>query len=152
MMMRIALGLAVLLAMPSAQAQTTMRDRMVGIWFGSGQPGDQSQMYIDHFNADGSFRNQHRQCAQGKIADESREAGRWRMEGNTLVIDIATVNGQPVTIEYIGNAPTLVAGAVQINLRLPDRAPGAPMPPSTATVVIRSADGSSVATGLIAIR
>ncbi len=52
-------------------------------------------MYIDYFNADGGFRNQHRQCAQGKVAYETSETGRWRVSGDTLTIDIATVNGKP---------------------------------------------------------
>lgn len=92
---RIALVLAALLATQPvlAQAQAPLRDRMVGIWFGSGQPGDRSQMYIDHFNADGSFNNQHRWCRMGKAFDTA-ESGRWRMEGNILVIDIALTGGR----------------------------------------------------------
>ena len=88
--------LPVLILAPTALpalAQGSLRDRMVGIWFGIGQPDDKSQMYIDHFNADGSFRNQHRWCRQGKATDIA-ESGRWRVEGNILTIDIATVNGQ----------------------------------------------------------
>jgi hypothetical protein len=49
---------------------------------------------IDTFNADGSFRNQHRWCRQGKASDLS-ETGRWRVVGNILNISIATVSGQP---------------------------------------------------------
>jgi hypothetical protein len=99
-MKRVMLAAALLLAAAPALAQNakpqpkSMSERMVGSWFGSGQPHDRSQMYIDNFLPDGSFRNQHRQCALGKIADEIFEAGRWRMAGNILTIDIATVNGQ----------------------------------------------------------
>ena len=32
----------------------------------------------------------------------------------------AFVNGHAAAVEYIGNAPTLVEGVVQINIRLPD--------------------------------
>lgn len=76
---------------------------VAGVWFGSGQPNDRSQMYIDYFNADGSFRNHHRQCAQGKIAYEAFETGRWRVADNSLTIDIATVNGrkEPRTDYYV---------------------------------------------------
>ena len=79
---------------PSTQKPRPLAERWAGIWFGSGQPGDRSQMYIDSFNADGSFRNQHRQCAQGKIAHEAFETGRWRIVGDRLTIEIATVNNQ----------------------------------------------------------
>ena len=85
-----------LLASPAlAQKPRSMTERWAGSWFGSGQPNDRSQMYIDTFNPDGSFRNQHRQCAQGKVAYEVFESGRWRIAGDRLTIDIATVNNRP---------------------------------------------------------
>jgi hypothetical protein len=75
-----------------AQKPAGMTQRWAGIWFGTGQPNDRSQMYIDYFNADGSFHNQHRQCAQGQVVYEVFETGRWRIAGDRLTIDIATVN------------------------------------------------------------
>lgn len=81
---------ALLLAALPAQAATYP---MAGVWFGTGQPGDRSEMYIDYFSADGSFHNQHRECRQGKIASEIKETGRWSVKGDILTIDIATVNG-----------------------------------------------------------
>jgi hypothetical protein len=86
--------LLLLTAMP-ALAQGTMTQRMAGTWFGTGQPNDKTEMYIDHFSADGGFRNQHRWCRQGKVAQDLSESGRWRMSGDTLTIDIATVNDRP---------------------------------------------------------
>ncbi len=68
---------------------------MTGAWFGTGQPDDRSEMYIDTFNADGSFHNQHRWCREGRIAREVRETGRWKVAGDLLTIDIATVDGRP---------------------------------------------------------
>ena len=99
-MKRLVFMMALLLAASPAlaqkpAAQKPLAERWVGAWFGSGQPGDRSQMYIDYFNADGGFRNQHRQCALGKVAYETFETGRWRVSGDTLTIDIATVNGKP---------------------------------------------------------
>jgi hypothetical protein len=75
---------------------------MAGVWFGTGQPGDRSEMYIDYFNTDGGFHNQHRECRQGKIASDIRETGRWSVKGDILTIDIATWNGQaaPRTDRY----------------------------------------------------
>lgn len=91
------LAATLLLTMSPAMAQKpkSLTERWAGSWFGSGQPNDRSQMYIDTFNADGSFRNQHRQCALGKVAYEVFETGRWRIVGDRLTIDIATVNKQP---------------------------------------------------------
>jgi len=100
MMKRIALGLALLLAAQPVLAQkpAPMQDRMVGIWFGSGQPGDRSQMYIDTFNADGTFHALHRACMQGKALDQT-QTGRWRLSGNVLTISMTAVNGQATAYE-----------------------------------------------------
>ena len=92
--MRPLLLAALLLAAAPALAQKPLPQRWAGIWFGTGQPGDRSEMYIDTFNADGSFRDHHRWCRQGKATDIT-ETGRWRIEADILTIDIAMVNGRP---------------------------------------------------------
>lgn len=81
----------ILLAALPASAATSP---VVGDWFGTGQPNDKSEMYIDHFTADGGFHNQHRYCREGKIAAEIRETGRWSLKGDVLTVAIATVNGK----------------------------------------------------------
>ena len=93
--MRRAVTVALLLAASPACAQgPSLTQRWTGHWFGTGQPGDRSQMYIDSFEPDGSFHVLHRACVQGKAHDQT-QTGRWRIEGNILTISIATVNGQP---------------------------------------------------------
>jgi hypothetical protein len=66
---------------------------MAGTWFGTGQPNDKSEMYIDSFGADFTFHNQHRWCRQGKATD-LRESGHWIINGDILTIEIETVDGQ----------------------------------------------------------
>jgi hypothetical protein len=68
---------------------------MAGAWFGTGQPDDRGEMYIDYFDAGGAFHNHHRWCRQGKIAADIKETGRWSVAGDILTIDIATVDGRP---------------------------------------------------------
>jgi len=82
--------LALLVALPASAATYPM----AGAWFGTGQPDDKSEMYIDTFNADGGFRNHHRWCRQGKAFD-TKETGRWSVKGDILTIAIATVDGAP---------------------------------------------------------
>ncbi|HJR56256.1 MAG TPA: hypothetical protein VJ798_06735 [Rhizomicrobium sp.] len=98
----LALVAALLLAAAPALAQKKPWP-VAGIWFGSGQIDDRSQMYIDTFNPGGSFHAHHRKCAQGKVAYELFEAGRWRVVDNALTVDIATVNGrkEPRTDLYL---------------------------------------------------
>lgn len=104
-MKRALLVCLLLLAAAPALAQKSLSQRMVGSWFGTGQPDDRSEMFIDSFNADGSFHDQHRWCRQGQPTDIS-ETGRWRVEGGILIIDIATVSGrqQPRSDRYRVNA------------------------------------------------
>jgi len=73
-MKRVLLVAALLLAASPALAQGTatqgaLAQRWAGAWFGTGQPDDKSEMYIDIFNADGSFRNQPLQL--GIAADDT---------------------------------------------------------------------------------
>jgi uncharacterized protein (TIGR03437 family) len=62
------------------------------------------------------------------------------------------VNGQPAEILYIGNAPGVVQGVVQINLRLPDLIPPAfGTQPGAPYVSLKYAQGS-VPAGTVAVR
>ena len=61
----------------------------------------------------------------------------------------AIVNGYPAAIEYIGNAPTLVEGVVQVNVRLPDPIPARGQA-GIATVVVMTDQKNAV--GYIAVR
>ena len=82
--------LAVLLlpAMPVLAAPSPM----VGSWFGSGQPGDKSSMYIDRMRADGSWRGEYRTCVKGKTQDVVQE-GRWALSGDILTLTVQIVDG-----------------------------------------------------------
>jgi hypothetical protein len=64
-----------------------------GVWFGTGQPDDKSEMYIDYFQAGGAFHNHHRWCRQGKAEDLS-ETGHWTLEGDALTVRIETTDGR----------------------------------------------------------
>lgn len=66
---------------------------MAGVWFGHGQPGDQLAMYLDQLRPNGDFLVHHRTCIKGKTLDQFA-SGRWSVAGNTLTINIQTVNGQ----------------------------------------------------------
>ncbi len=64
----------------------------------------------------------------------------------------ALVNGHDAAIEYIGNAPTLVEGLVQINVRLPNALSSPVVAPGVAIIAIVSDTGEGVAFGTIAVR
>ncbi len=83
--MRRLLPILLLAAAPAFAASPTV----LGNWFGTGQPDDRSEMYIDHFLPGGVFRAEHRWCRQGKAFDHP-QTGRWSVAGNTLTIHVAT--------------------------------------------------------------
>jgi hypothetical protein len=70
-------------AVPCAAAPATL----VGNWFGTGQPDDRSEMYIDHFLPGGGFRAEHRLCRQGKAIDGG-QSGSWSLAGDILTIHV----------------------------------------------------------------
>lgn len=78
-------------ATPCAAAPATL----LGNWFGTGQPNDKSEMYIDHFLPGGIFRAEHRTCRQGK-AQDGTQTGRWALAGDTLTIHVAMESGNRV--------------------------------------------------------
>jgi len=66
-----------------------------GRWFGSGQPQDRSQMWLDETTPDGRFHVLHRACRQGKALDTVEE-GTWSLKGDVLTIQIEKLNGRPI--------------------------------------------------------
>ncbi len=90
--MRVALGLCGLLLATPALAQPSW---MVGIWYGYGQPGNKSQMWLETVTPDGKVHVRHRSCVQGKAFDEIQE-GSWSLKGDVLTLQIAKIDGQPI--------------------------------------------------------
>jgi uncharacterized protein (TIGR03437 family) len=74
----------------------------------------------------------------------------------TVIVPQISVNRQPSELLYVGNAPTLVQGVVQINLRLPNPIPPSPgLPPGQVYVGLSypplGADGT-ISGGVISVR
>ncbi len=91
-MMRLLVAAFVLLATPAlAQGNSAW---LHGHWFGTGQPEDRSQMWLDLTAPDGRFHVFHRACRQGKAFDTIEE-GRWSLKGDVLTITIEKINGRP---------------------------------------------------------
>jgi hypothetical protein len=67
-----------------------------GTWFGTGQPGDRSSMYIDRLQANGNWRGEYRTCIKGKSQD-SIQTGHWSLSGDMLSLSVETVDGMIVS-------------------------------------------------------
>lgn len=89
-MRRLVACLVLLLSPSAAFGQSSL----AGNWFGYGQPGDKSAMYLDRMLPDGTFRVHHRTCIKGKAFDQYA-AGRWVKTADGFTISIETVNGVP---------------------------------------------------------
>jgi hypothetical protein len=81
------------LALLSATPVQAAESWYVGRWFGSGQPGDKSQMWLETGTADGKFHVLHRACRQGKAFDSVQD-GTWSLSGDTLTIHIQQADGE----------------------------------------------------------
>jgi hypothetical protein len=81
-----------LLSGPAAATPSLSAASWAGTWFGTGQPNDKSEMYIDYFEPGGTFHNHHRTCLKGKAADMA-ETGHWSLKGNALTVQIETIDG-----------------------------------------------------------
>ncbi len=88
--MRSVVAALLLMALPANAAPPWL----AGTWFGTGQPGDRSEMFLDTMGANGQFRAHHRWCRKGKPVDQF-QAGTWSLKGDLLTINVATVNGKP---------------------------------------------------------
>jgi hypothetical protein len=82
-------ALALLLAATPAAAAPAW---LPGNWFGTGQPNDKSEMWLERAGADGSFHVEFRACRQGKAFDNSND-GHWVLDGDAETITVDTVNG-----------------------------------------------------------
>jgi hypothetical protein len=79
---------ALLFATPAQAADSWL----VGRWFGSGQPDDRSQMWLETGTADGKFHVLHRACRQGQAFDSTQD-GTWSMKGDMLTVRIEKIDG-----------------------------------------------------------
>ncbi|MBV9550021.1 MAG: hypothetical protein JO256_10160 [Alphaproteobacteria bacterium] len=68
---------------------------IAGRWFGTGQPNDKSEMWLEEGGADGSFHVLFRACHQGKAVDMTND-GHWELNGNAETITVEAVNGQKI--------------------------------------------------------
>ncbi len=84
--------LAALLMLAALASPAGAAPFLAGHWFGQGEPGDKTAMFLAHMLPDGGFRVQFRSCVKGKPRD-SFEAGSWVLKGDLETITILTVNG-----------------------------------------------------------
>ncbi len=68
---------------------------LAGTWFGTGEPYDKSEMYLDHFLPNGELHSQFRACHNGKATTNSTEDGSWSVAGNILTIHMEKHDGMP---------------------------------------------------------
>ena len=72
----------------------------VGVWFSTGQPHDPEMITRDQFNADGTFRFEHRKYRDCELVYRAVEEGHWAQDGNILTTDIESINGAPVSYSH----------------------------------------------------
>jgi hypothetical protein len=97
MMVRTLAGAVLLSWCLIAPAQAQDASMMVGNWFGQDtvqKPGYLKQ-WITRFAADGGYVTEFQTYDHCALIDRSRYEGRWTLEGNIRVMQLANYNGQP---------------------------------------------------------
>jgi hypothetical protein len=88
-MRRVLAALLLMASLPASAAPSWL----AGTWFGTGQPGDRSEMFLDTMGGNGQFHAHHRWCNKGKAVNQF-QVGTWTLKGDLLTINIATVDGK----------------------------------------------------------
>src|ERR1051326_7027085 len=68
---------------------------LVGIWFSAFQPDEPNVMSLIEFNADGTFREEFRKCANGDFIGYQTESGTWSVVGDVEHVRAEEINGTP---------------------------------------------------------
>jgi hypothetical protein len=76
-------------------AQTSM----VGIWYSPFQPDEPNVMSLIEFNADGTFHEEFRKCADGDFVGYQTESGTWSVMGDVEHLKADQINGSAATAE-----------------------------------------------------
>ncbi len=93
---------SLVLAVAATLALTTplsAESSMVGIWFSPFQPDEPNVMSLIEFNADGTFREEFRKCADGDFVGYQTESGTWSVAGEVEHIRASEINGTPAVAE-----------------------------------------------------
>jgi hypothetical protein len=72
---------------------------MVGIWYSPFQPDEPNVMSLIEFQADGTFHEEFRKCADGDFIGYQTESGTWSVMGDVEHIKADRINGTAATAE-----------------------------------------------------
>ena len=81
-------------------AATSADASPVGLWYSAGQPHDPDIVTRDQFNADGTFRFEHRKYKGCELVYRAVEEGHWVQEGDVLTTHTERINGSPISYSH----------------------------------------------------
>jgi hypothetical protein len=66
----------------------------VGIWYGVGEPDDETISYIDFYHPDGTFNSEFRKCVRNEVVWRQTETGKWSVQNGVLRMISDTIDGK----------------------------------------------------------
>lgn len=68
---------------------------LVGIWYGVGEPDDETISYIDFYHPDGTYNSEFRKCVRNEVVWRQTASGKWSVKNGVLQMIADKVNDKP---------------------------------------------------------
>ena len=105
--------------LPAVAAPSGDAAPFVGIWYGVGEPDDETISYIDFYHPDGTYNSEFRKCVRNEVVWHQTASGHWSVRNGALRMIADKIDGKPdhydnsYTIE--GIAPNEFRARLQSN-------------------------------------
>src|SRR5215470_6451727 len=86
---------AVCAMLPARAAPSSDAGPFVGIWYGVGEPDDETISYIDFYHPDGTYNSEFRKCVRNEVVWRQTASGKWSVQNGVLRMSADKVNDRP---------------------------------------------------------
>ena len=70
--------------LPARAAPSADAGPFVGIWYGVGEPDDETISYIDFYHPDGTYNSEFRKCVRNEVVWRQTASGKWSVQNGVL--------------------------------------------------------------------
>jgi hypothetical protein len=81
--------------LPARAAPSGDSAPFVGIWYGVGEPDDETISYIDFYHPDGTYNSEFRKCVRNEVVWRQTASGKWSVRNGVLLMMADKVNDKP---------------------------------------------------------
>jgi hypothetical protein len=81
--------------LPARAAPSGDAAPLVGIWYGVGEPDDETISYIDFYHPDGTYNSEFRKCVRNEVVWRQTASGKWSVQNGVLRMISEKIDGKP---------------------------------------------------------